>query len=93
MRSQWVAAGRFPDAEDVRLQRRVAFIGSEVARKMFGNIAPVGQRIRLGGMAFEVVGVQKEKVQLSNYLRPDQASRSSFRTRPRGSCGTPSTPP
>jgi putative ABC transport system permease protein len=74
MRSQWVAAGRFPDAEDVRLQRRVAFIGSEVARKMFGNVPPVGQRIRLGGMAFEVIGVQKEKVQLSNYLRPDRES-------------------
>ncbi len=74
MRSQWVASGRFPDAEDLRLQRRVAFIGSEVARKMFGNTPPVGQRIRLGGMAFEVVGVQKEKVQLSNYLRPDRES-------------------
>jgi putative ABC transport system permease protein len=74
MRSQWVAAGRFPDAEDLRLQRRVAFIGSEVARKMFGNTPPVGQRIRIGGMAFEVAGVQKEKVQLSNYLRPDRLS-------------------
>ncbi|MCC7032817.1 MAG: ABC transporter permease [Acidobacteria bacterium] len=74
MRSQWVASGRFPDAEDVRLQRRVAFIGSEVARKMFGHVPPVGQRIRIGGMAFEVVGVQKEKVQLSNYLRPDRES-------------------
>ena len=74
MRSQWVASGRFPDAEDLRLQRRVAFIGSEVARKMFGNVPPVGQRIRLGGMAFDVVGVQKEKVQLSNYLRPDRES-------------------
>jgi putative ABC transport system permease protein len=74
MRSQWVAAGRFPDAEDVRLQRRVAFIGSEVARKMFGGTSPVGQRIRIGGMAFEVAGVQREKVQLSNYLRPDRLS-------------------
>jgi putative ABC transport system permease protein len=74
MRSQWVASGRFPDDEDVRLQRRVAFIGSEVARKMFGNTPPVGQRIRIGGMAFEVAGVQKEKVQLSNYLRPDRES-------------------
>jgi putative ABC transport system permease protein len=74
MRSQVAAEGRFPDAEDLRLQRRVAFIGSEVARKMFGRVSPVGQRIRLGGMAFEVVGVQKEKVQLSNYLRPDRES-------------------
>jgi putative ABC transport system permease protein len=74
MRSQWVAAGRFPDHEDLRLQRRVAFIGSEVARKLFGNVPPVGQRIRIGGMSFEVAGVQKEKVQLSNYLRPDKQS-------------------
>jgi putative ABC transport system permease protein len=74
MRSQWVASGRFPDAEDLRLQRRVAFLGSEVARKMFGNMPPVGQRIRIGGMGFEVVGVQREKVQLSNYLRPDRES-------------------
>jgi putative ABC transport system permease protein len=74
MRSQWVAAGRFPDEEDLRLERRVAFLGSEVARKIFGNVPPVGQRIRIGGMAFEVAGVQKEKVQLSNYLRPDRDS-------------------
>ncbi|MEW6323019.1 MAG: ABC transporter permease [Acidobacteriota bacterium] len=74
MRSQWVASGRFIDAEDVRLQRRVAFLGSEVARKLFGNVPPVGQRIRIGGMAFEVAGVQREKVQLSNYMRPDRES-------------------
>ena len=74
MRSQWVQAGRFPDAEDGRLQRRVAFLGSEVARKIFGNVQPVGQQIRIGGMAFEVAGVQREKVQLSNYLRPDKES-------------------
>ncbi len=74
MRSQWVQAGRFPDAEDVRLQRRVAFLGSEVARKIFGNVQPVGQQIRIGGMAFEVAGVQREKVQLSNYMRPDKES-------------------
>jgi putative ABC transport system permease protein len=58
----------------VRLQRRVAFLGSEVARKIFGNVSPVGQQIRIGGMAFEVAGVQREKVQLSNYLRPDKES-------------------
>ena len=74
MRSQWVQAGRFPDAEDLRLQRRVVFIGSEVARKMFGNVPPVGQRLRIGGMSFEVVGVQREKVQLSNYMGSDKES-------------------
>ncbi len=74
MRTQPASAGRFFDAEDVRLQRRVVFLGSEVARKIFGAVPPVGQRVRIGGMAFEVIGVQKEKVQLSNYMRPDRES-------------------
>lgn len=71
MRSQWSDSGRFLDDEDMRLQRRVAFIGSEVARKEFGGTPPVGQHIRLGGLSFEVIGVQKQKVQLSNYGSPD----------------------
>jgi putative ABC transport system permease protein len=72
IRSQPAAAGRFIDGEDVRLQRRVAFIGSEVARELFGNAPPVGQRIRIRGMVFDVIGVQREKVQLSNYQRRDK---------------------
>jgi putative ABC transport system permease protein len=74
MRTQPAAAGRFIDAEDVRLQRRVVFLGSEVARKLFGNMPPVGETVRIKGMAFQVVGVQKEKIQLSNYGRPDKES-------------------
>jgi putative ABC transport system permease protein len=59
MRNQPAAAGRFLDAEDVRLQRRVVFLGSEVALKVFGNIPAVGQTIRIKGMQFEVIGVLK----------------------------------
>ena len=74
MRTQPAASGRFIDAEDVRLQRRVVFIGSTVALKLFGNYPAVGETVRIQGMAFEVIGVQKEKVQLSNYGRPDKES-------------------
>jgi putative ABC transport system permease protein len=74
MRTQPAASGRFIDAEDVRLQRRVVFLGSEVALKLFGNVPPVGETVRIQGMAFEVIGVQKEKVQLSSYGRPDKES-------------------
>jgi putative ABC transport system permease protein len=74
IRSQPAAAGRFIDEEDIRLQRRVVFLGSEVALKMFGNVPPVGQTIRLQGMPFDVIGVQREKVQLANYSRPDKES-------------------
>jgi putative ABC transport system permease protein len=74
MRNQQPAVGRFFDAEDVRLQRRVAFIGATVAEKLFGAQPAVGEHIRLKGMLFEVIGVGKEKVQLSNYNRPDRES-------------------
>jgi len=74
MRSQVAAVGRFIDAEDVRLQRRSVFIGSEVAIKLFGNSQAVGETVRINGMAFTVVGVMKEKIQLSNYNRPDKES-------------------
>src|SRR4029077_5681470 len=37
------AGGRFLDEEDVRRRRRVAFIGAEVQRKLFGGIPPVGE--------------------------------------------------
>lgn len=74
MRNQQAAVGRFFDAEDVRLQRRVAFLGSTVALKMFGSVPAVGESIRIKGMLFDVIGVGKEKVQLSNYNRPDKES-------------------
>src|SRR5436190_6362706 len=66
------AGGRFLEEDDVRLRRRVAFIGTEVQRKMFGPGRAVGETLRVGGQPFEVVGVMEEKVQLSNYNRPDK---------------------
>src|SRR4030095_861546 len=56
------AGGRFLEEEDTRLRRRVAFIGTEVQRKLFGGILPVGETIRIGGQPFEIVGVMEEKV-------------------------------
>ncbi|HKE84453.1 MAG TPA: ABC transporter permease [Vicinamibacterales bacterium] len=74
MRSEIPAAGRFLDTEDLRLQRHAVFLGSEVALKLFGTTPAVGETVRINGMAFTVVGVGKEKVQLSNYGRPDKES-------------------
>jgi putative ABC transport system permease protein len=74
MRSERPAPGRgrFLSAEDLHLRRRVAFIGTEVNRKLFGQADAVGQTIRLSGMSFEVIGVMNDKAQLSNYFRPDK---------------------
>src|SRR5262249_13529123 len=64
--------GRFLDDEDVRLRRRVAFIGTEVQRKLFGSVPRVGERTGSGGKPLDGGGVMEEKVQLSNYNRPDK---------------------
>jgi putative ABC transport system permease protein len=74
MRSEVPVAGRFINAEDVDRRRRVAFLGTVVARKLFGNSPAVGQTVRIKGVSFEVVGVLGEKAQLSNYFYPDQQS-------------------
>ena len=50
------------------------FSAARSRAKLFGNVQPVGETVRIRGMAFEVIGVQREKVQLSNYGRPDKES-------------------
>ncbi|MBM3770754.1 MAG: ABC transporter permease [Acidimicrobiia bacterium] len=71
MRSETLQpGGRFLDGDDVRFRRRVAFIGSEVHRKLFGATPAVGQVIRVKGVPFEIIGVGVEKVQMANYNRP-----------------------
>ncbi len=72
MRSEFVESGRFINEEDIEKRRRVVFLGSKVAEKLFSHSSPVGESIRINGMTFEVVGVLVNKVQLSSYYRPDR---------------------
>ncbi len=72
MRSETPGAGRFLNAEDVERRRRVVFLGTEVARKLFSNIPPLGETVRIRGVTFEVIGVMEDKAQLSSYYRPDK---------------------
>ncbi len=74
MRTEEASDGRFINAEDVERRRRVAFLGTEVARNLFGNSPAVGQTIRIKGLSFDVVGVLADKAQLSNYFWPDKMS-------------------
>ena len=74
MRHEVPAAGRFINDEDVSQRRRVAFIGDEVARRLFSNIPPVGETMRIRGMLFEIVGVLAQKAQLSSYFYQDAYS-------------------
>ena len=72
MRSETAEEGRFLNAEDIENRRRVVFLGSEVSRKLFGNSSGVGERIRIKGVPFDVIGVGTNKVQISSYYSPDK---------------------
>jgi len=74
MRHEVPSDGRFINAEDVDRRRRVAFLGTDVAQKLFGNSPAVGQTVRIRGVSFEVIGVLADKAQLSNYFYPDKSS-------------------
>ncbi len=63
--------GRFIEDGDVEERRRVAFLGREVYRKLFGGRRAVGETVRIAGRPFEVIGVMDEKVQMSSYFSPD----------------------
>jgi putative ABC transport system permease protein len=56
-----VAEGTSFTSEDVRKHKRVAVLGEEVGRELFGGATAVGQNIKVNGSNFEVVGVLAKK--------------------------------
>jgi putative ABC transport system permease protein len=54
-------AGRFIDAIDIADRARVAVIGAEVARKLFFDEQPLGERLLVEGAPYTVIGVLQEK--------------------------------
>lgn len=56
-----VAQGRFITDEDVAGSKRIAAIGSEIATTFFQGKNPIGERIRVRNISFEIVGVMAEK--------------------------------
>jgi putative ABC transport system permease protein len=51
--------GRYISDADNEGRSEVAFIGSEVAGKLFPSVDPIGKELYVDGRAFEVVGVAK----------------------------------
>jgi len=66
VRSLKLAQGRFYNPEDEIQRARVAVIGSESKEKLFSGRNAVGERIRLDGISFEVIGVLSGKMQEGN---------------------------
>jgi putative ABC transport system permease protein len=58
-----LSEGRLLTDADLQTRAHVAVIGSEAKTKLFSGMFAVGQRIRLNGVSFEVVGVLTPKMQ------------------------------
>lgn len=72
IRNVGAAEGRFLDAGDVAAARRVAVLGPEAKRRLFGAAPALGETIDVNGMRFRVIGVSEEKgTQVSNVGSPD----------------------
>ena len=51
-----IARGRYISAADVDTRRRVAVLGSSSARKLFGDVDPIGRQVTIAGVRFRIVG-------------------------------------
>ncbi len=55
--------GRAITEEDVKNTMKVAILGSTVVTNLFGDLDPIGRKIRIGGMPFKVIGILQSKGQ------------------------------
>lgn len=62
-----VAEGRFYNDADSAEARRVAFLGSDAKKQLFGSHEAVGATVYLGDFPYTVIGVMQEKEQDSSY--------------------------
>ncbi len=63
VRALKLGQGRFYNNQDEMQRARVAVIGSEAKEKLFSGLNAIGERIRIDGLSFEVVGVLSAKMQ------------------------------
>ncbi|MCC6341209.1 MAG: ABC transporter permease [Bryobacterales bacterium] len=71
IRNMTMSTGRWLNTEDQVHKQRMAVLGAKAAEKLFGEIPPEGEEIKVNGMRFTVAGVLKSKTQISNYNTPD----------------------
>ncbi len=63
VRALKLGQGRFFNMQDETQRARVVVIGSEAKEKLFSGRDALGERIRIDGLSFEVVGVLTAKMQ------------------------------
>ncbi len=63
IRALRIEQGRFYNQEEELQRARVAVIGSEAKQKLFSGRNALGERFRIDGISFEIVGILKPKMQ------------------------------
>jgi putative ABC transport system permease protein len=61
VRNHTVVQGRFVRDLDVRSDARVVVLGKDVRQALFGDRNALGEKIRIGTLSFEVIGIMEEK--------------------------------
>ncbi len=62
-----VAAGRFLPADEPRTARAFAVLGSRLADELFTGHSALGERVRIGGESYRVLGVMESKGQFLGF--------------------------
>jgi putative ABC transport system permease protein len=72
MRSMFpVAGGRFINQRDINQNRRVVFLGNDIAKRLYPEDDPIGKRVFIDDVPFTIVGVMAEKFQTAMNNGPD----------------------
>jgi putative ABC transport system permease protein len=66
-------SGRLLTEDDVKSYADVVVIGTKVSSELFGNSDPVGEKVKIKGRNFKIIGVLKKKGQAS-FLNFDDAA-------------------
>lgn len=72
IKSWALASGDFFRADDVRRSARLVLLGHQVARDLYGEENPVGERLFINRVPFEVAGVLAERGQGLDVINEDQ---------------------
>lgn len=62
-----VGSGRFLPEDSFAASRSYAVLGFKMRTELFGNVNPLGQRIRIGGDRYRVIGVMAPKGQMLGF--------------------------
>ncbi len=72
IKSTFPTSGRYISSVDLEFYQKVVVLGSYVAKEFFGARDPVGEKIKINGELFTVIGVLEEKDGSQEQTQDDQ---------------------